>query len=290
MYHYVLLALLAVLGIFATNSCSVDAAVLNSKSAHGAKKSAKFSESQLAKCLTPGIDADGNLNIEDAFRHLFPRDDEYTGKAHLYTTETTSMLCDGKPVTALLAGYELKEDNSYIAGMLSVLAFFDTTGKKPRLIDAADVSEDRFTSIATPSVIRYKPGCDAVIIENTHSNAGESFVILDAINLHRGKLHVLSDGIPLMYSARGAENGVDQHGRFLVTPNKAGVKSLSFEVKVTRQKYLPENSDKEVSAQTKTFIVPCVAKGSKFVFDCKCQTAKRYQKFFDASGFCDGDK
>lgn len=87
----------------------------------------------------------------------------------------------------------LTMDSSGSAGFTAVLAAFDDMQKTPKLLDAMDVGADRLTSFGDPAHLQLSLNADAVVIDSSHFNAGESYVINTAYLFDGGKFRKVFD-------------------------------------------------------------------------------------------------
>jgi len=261
-----------------------------SAGARSAKIRGEISTSALVKCLTPEIGDDNLGSLNKPFRQLFFPEDApgtgYTGRVELTTTKVKQIQVDGKPIVAFLGTYRTLEESSAIGNEVNVLAFFRNVAGKPVLIDAADVTQDRFCSIATNPVLRYQAGTDAIVIANTHSNSSENFCILSPVALIDNKLTELCKEVPLLYGARNGTAQMDQMGKFVTgKPDNAALLPLSFWVSITYEKLDPDNSDKVVSMQKKTFVIPFQRRKDRYVGTLKGKASAAMNAFVAKTGF-----
>jgi hypothetical protein len=87
----------------------------------------------------------------------------------------------------------LTMDSSGSAGFMAVLAAFDDTQKTPKLLDAMDVGADRLNSFGDPARLPLSLGTDAVVIDSSHFNSGESYVINTGYAFDGSKLRKVFD-------------------------------------------------------------------------------------------------
>lgn len=69
----------------------------------------------------------------------------------------------------------------------ALLAAFDT-GKKPRLLDAANIAGDQYNGYFEPALLKLAGGNDAILVSSTHSNSNQAYAIVSAVVLRGGKL------------------------------------------------------------------------------------------------------
>jgi len=248
----------------------------------------KPSTFELAKCLTPNIKPDMTVSIDKPFRDFCsksPSTKGFTGKVRVFHVDTQWIRNNGKPIMYVLAEYGNAGDTIHISGTLSVLALVRMNGKKPELIDAMNVRCDKFTYFGSPGAFLYKPGCDALSIENSHFTESQKVGFLTAFALIDGKLTKLCEGVPNVNAIRTATAGVEQWGHFAVDYGKAkGPFDIYYEVRVLRKKFDPRDSLKDLSAETKTFRIPLLQKGKTYVADRKSKVFQDYKTFIETSG------
>ncbi len=250
--------------------------------------------SELVKCVTPDIGDDKLGNLNEPFRQLFFPEDApgtgYTGKVELSMTSVKQILVDGKPVIAFLGTYRTLEESSAIGNEVNVLAYFQIRAGKPVLIDAVDVSQDRFCSIATNPLLRYKAGTDAIVIANTHFNSGENFCILSPVALIDNKLTELCKDVPLLYGVRNGTAQMSQMGKFVTgKPDKSALLPLSFAVDITCERFDPELSDKIISTEKRRFLIPFQRRKDRYVGVKNAKATKALNAFVDKIGFGDSE-
>ena len=102
---------------------------------------------------------------------------------------------DGRPVLLLainVAAEDANEATPY-EGETMILGAFDVE-TSTRLIDALEVQTDRFTSLwDTQPVVHLSSDHDALVVHNTHWNAGESYDQYTLVFLGNGTFGVISD-------------------------------------------------------------------------------------------------
>lgn len=254
------------------------------------QRSVTVSTDLLIKCLTPGIGADKQGELKKPFRPLFESeagvDDGFIGKVELTQSEVKRILVDNKPCIALLATYHALEDNSLIGGEVNVLALFRIKGGKPELIDAADVTQDRFCSLSPRAVLRYKTGTDALVVVNSHFNSAENFCILSPVALIDGKLTELCKDVPILYGCRNGEASMGQDGRFLLgKADGAPLVPMTFSIKTIYEKYNPDNPGKAIFSETKTFNIPFVRRKKDYVTNKKAKAKAALEAYMVKTGF-----
>ncbi|MBX3074146.1 hypothetical protein KF913_09470 [Candidatus Obscuribacterales bacterium] len=250
--------------------------------------------SDLVKCVTPDIGDDKLGNLKEPFRQLFFPEDApgtgYTGKVELSMTSVKQILVDGKPVIAFLGTYRTLEESSAIGNEVNVLAFFQIKAGKPVLIDAVDVSQDRFCGFATNPLLRYKAGTDAIVIANTHFNSGENFCILSPVALVDNKLTELCKDVPLLYGVRNGTAQMSQMGTFVTgKPDKSVLLPLTFAIEITCERFDPELSDKIISTEKRSFLVPFQRLKDRYVGVKNAKATKALNAFVDKIGFGDSE-
>lgn len=119
------------------------------------------------------------------------------------------------------------------AGHTTILGAFDiSTG--PRLIDAIDVQTDRFADTwDKQTLLRLSNGDDAVIIHNTHWNAGESYDKYTLLFVDHGKFSVISD--ITLFSTQGCGVSYAETPSYAANPH-AGRPFSDIKLRVTLKK------------------------------------------------------
>lgn len=131
---------------------------------------------------------------------------------------------DARPallLTADVAAEDANEATPY-EGETTILAAFDVDAGG-RLIDALEARTDRFASLwDTQPVVHLSSDHDAVVVHNTHWNAGESYDNYTLLFLQAGKFTVISDitlfstlGCGISYTETPAYTAVAHSGRAL---------------------------------------------------------------------------
>jgi hypothetical protein len=101
----------------------------------------------------------------------------------------------GRPVLLLVIGVAAADANegTPYEGDTTILAAFDVE-TEARLVDALEVQTDRFASLwEKQPLLPLSNEHDAVVVHNTHSNAGESYDTYTVLFLERGTFTVISD-------------------------------------------------------------------------------------------------
>lgn len=280
----------------ASGKTRLESARLRMESARAGRLKSKVSipTSELVKCVTPDIGDDKLGNLKKPFRQLFFPEDApgtgYTGKVELSMTSVKQILVDGKPVIAFLGTYRTLEESSAIGNEVNVLAYFQIKAGKPVLIDAVDVSQDRFCGFATNPLLRYKAGTDAIVIANTHFNSGENFCILSPVALIDNKLTELCKDVPLLYGVRNGTAQMSQMGKFVTgKPDKSALLPLSFAIEITCERFDPELSDKIISTEKRSFLIPFQRLKDRYVGVKNAKATKALNAFVDKIGFGDSE-
>ncbi|MBS1952831.1 MAG: hypothetical protein JST89_01455 [Cyanobacteria bacterium SZAS-4] len=255
------------------------------------KKASEVATDPLVRCITPGIAFKNTVEIRKPFRVLYqtpgePLDPGYIGKAEFVNASVEKILVGGQPVIALVATYTALEDNSRIGGQVVVLAFFRMHGRKPSLIDAVDISTDRFCGFSTEPVLHYKNGTDAVVVENSHFNSSENFCILTPVALVDGRLISLCNEVPILYNAKGARISMVEQGR-LVVGVAPGLqpKPLSMSIRVICKTFDENDGDKVLSTHRKTFTIPFKLHGKTYSVNSKGKELAALNDFVKKNGF-----
>jgi len=225
-----------------------------------------------------------NKPLADVF---YPTPDSmgYTGAAEFISASTLSLKCQGKRRLVLLASFKALDDTSIIGGEITVLAIYKTVGGKPKLITAANVQDDRFTFIGKPPLLPYSGDSEALMISNTHSNAGESYESIHPVALQGTKLVSLCEGVGEVYCGRSTDSSIEEKGRYLLGKNTGtGAKSISFESTVTFNKYDPDDHEKMLSSSRKVFKIPLRFKNGKYTADAHDRTMRAYRSFLKSTG------
>lgn len=267
---------------------------LESARAGRLKNKVVIATSELVKCVTPDIGDDKLGTLKEPFRQLFFPEDApgtgYTGKVELSMTSVKQILVDGKPIIAFLGTYRTLEESSAIGNEVNVLAFFQIKAGKPVLIDAVDVSQDRFCGFATNPLLRYKAGTDAIVIANTHFNSGENFCILSPVALIDNKLTELCKDVPLLYGVRNGTAQMSQTGKFVTgKPDKSALLPLSFAIEITCERFDPALSDKIISTEKRSFLIPFQRRMDRYVGVKNAKATKALNAFVDKIGFGDSE-
>lgn len=245
----------------------------------------------LLRCITPGINSKNLVEIKKPIRVLqqFGGDPDpgYTGRAEMTAAETKNILIDGKSAVVLLATYNALDEMSRVGNQVVVLAFFRMRAGKPVLIDAVDVGQDRFTCFYDQPVLHYKSGTDAVVIDNNHFNSSENFTALTPVALIKNRLTELVKDVPTLYNCRNSDASMTEELRLLVSEKQAGSgpRLMSMSIKVTCEHYDKNNSEKVVSTNQKTFVIPLTRRGATYFVTSKSRQLAQLQKFEKRNGF-----
>ncbi len=146
----------------------------------------------LLQFVVPGISVDGGtysggrpINL----RHL--HDQGSLGDVEIPRTGPLKLAAvpvrsGGRDRMALLVDFGATEDGTGLA----VLALFDITGA-PRLLDAADIAADRWTSFIAPVRLSAGPGDDLLVTQSTHSNSSQSYAIASLVLVRDDRLGLI---------------------------------------------------------------------------------------------------
>lgn len=84
----------------------------------------------------------------------------------------------------------LTDGNQSDEGFAAVLMVFDDEPATPKLLDKMDVGQDQMVILGDPFPIA--AGSDAFLIDNTHTDSGESYDLTSPFYLQDGKLHIVT--------------------------------------------------------------------------------------------------
>ena len=232
-------------------------------------------------------DKAGKFNFARPLPDIFyptPDSPGYSGAATFISASILNLKCAGQNHLVLLASFKAEDDVAIIGGEITVMAIYKKVGGQSKLIAAGNVQDDRFTSVAIPPILPYASNAEALLIANTHSNAGESYESLNAVALQGNKLVSLCSGVGDMYSGRNSEKSLEESGKFVVGKSTgAGPRPLYFVSTVTFNKYDPETGDKVLSSSRKVFRIPLhYSKGKYSAVNGK--TMQAYRRFIKSTG------
>jgi hypothetical protein len=137
-----------------------------------------------------------------ALRHLFG---DYPLRTHegemsVYSMQSLSVRSTGRGLLVLLIGVTGQGESSgmFDWGEMSVLALFDLSRGRARLLDAADVQRDRFATLREERpLVRLSPRQDAFWLVNHHHNSSENFQQLALVSVDGDRLRTFYDLPPL---------------------------------------------------------------------------------------------
>jgi hypothetical protein len=174
-----------------------------------------------------------------------------------------------------------------VGNQVVVLAFFRMRAGKPVLIDAVDVSADRFTCFFDQSLLRYKDGSDAVVVDNNHFNSSENFSALTPVALINNRLTELVKDVPILYNCRNANAFMIERGKLIVAAKQAAVgpRQLSMSIKVECKHYDDSDSEKVTATERKTFVIPFRLRGTTYSVNPKGKQLAQLESFVKRSGF-----
>ena len=125
----------------------------------------------------------------------------------------------------------LTGDSQSDSGFDAVLAAFDDTGPRLKLLDAMDVGGDRFVMFGSPPLLEIAPGTDAFIANSNHFNSNQNYTDETILYLEGGKLHVALSQFTLNQGMCGYE--MRQNPVYKVRDDK-GAKYRAIVVSVTQ--------------------------------------------------------
>lgn len=255
------------------------------------KKTSGIATDPLVRCITPGITSKNLVDIKKPFRVLYQAPGEaadpgYTGRAEFVNASAEKIRINGQPAIALVATYNAPEDNSRIGGQVVVLAFFRMHGRKPSLLDAVDVSTDRFCGFSTEPILHYKAGTDAVVIENSHFNSSENFCALTPIAFVNGRLISLCNEVPILYNAKGTRISMVEQGHLVVQPATGSLpRPMSMSIRVICKTFDENDGDKVLSMHQKSFNIPFKIRGKTYSVNPKGKELTALADFVKKNGF-----
>ncbi|MBS1999559.1 MAG: hypothetical protein JSS86_24705 [Cyanobacteria bacterium SZAS LIN-2] len=233
-------------------------------------------------------DKDGHFSFKRPLRDAFyadPKEEGYSGRVDLESATTLKLKCSGKQRLGLLATFKALDDKTTIGDELLLLAVFKNAGGKEQLIDAVNVQTDRFASLYMPPLLPYKDDSDALIISNTHSNAGESYEALYPVALQGNRLVALCPNFGEFYSGRSATKSLQEQAKYsLGKSNGPGPRPLYFVNTVTVQTMDPDDSDKVLSSKRKVFRIPLRYKNGRYFVDKHDKTMRAFTAFEKSTG------
>jgi len=136
-----------------------------------------------------------------------------------------------------------------------------------------------------PPLLPYSGDSEALMISNTHSNAGESYESIQAVALQGTKLVSLCSGVGDLYSARSTDRSIEERGRYVLGKNTGpGPRPMFFVATVTFNKYDPDDPEKMLSSSRKVFKIPLRYKNGKYTADEHDRTMRAYRNFLKSTG------
>jgi hypothetical protein len=249
----------------------------------------RIANETLLNCITPGINGDAPIKITKPFRKVFfpsNKDDRYTGEAQPGEVSSVWLRSAGQPRIAVMATYKALEANDELGGEVNVLALFEVRAGKPRLIDAVDVSCDRFVNFASPSLLEYKTGTEALIIDNNHFNSSQNCSLLLPVALINNRLVELCHDVPSIYNARTAGAFIEQKGSYAVgKQTTGGLRQLTFVVKVIFTKSDEDDSSKVTERRCRTFHIMLHPNGQTYSANPQDTSMKEWRHYLKVCGF-----
>lgn len=278
---------MALVALLTAPTCALTPAPTHASSK---RSKAKVATTALVRCITPGINSKNIVEITKPFRVLQQYSGEpdpgYTGAAELTESQALNITVSGKPMVALLATYNATEETSRVGNQVVVIAFFRMRSGKPILIDAVDVSADRFCGFANEPLLRYKSDSDAVVVDNSHFNSSENYSALTAVALVKNRLVELVRDVPTLYCARSAGASLVEEFQFAVgNSSGSSLRPLSMRIKVVCKKFGDDNAEKVISVKQKTFSIPCKNHGSTYAVNLKGKQLTALHDFEKKNGF-----
>jgi hypothetical protein len=154
----------------------------------------------LLKAAVPALTKDKNGNWT-AGTELRGFDGKMTGTDLSFNTvEALTVKEHGRSRLILLTG-DSQTDGSFSA----ILAAFDDTAKRPKLLDVMDGGGDRFVGFSTPSALHIAPDSDAFIVNTNHFNSNQNYTDETIYYLDGGKLKVALANFTLNEGSCGYE-------------------------------------------------------------------------------------
>lgn len=146
----------------------------------------------LIRLVAPGIAASGETASEGRVidvRHIGGREWSSSGPevVKLLDFAAVPARSGGRDRMALLLDFGAAQHS---ASGFVVLAIFDVAGE-PRLLDAADVAFDRWTSFAEPVRLPVGTGDDLLVTQSTHFNSSQGYATAALILLRDDRLELV---------------------------------------------------------------------------------------------------
>jgi hypothetical protein len=139
----------------------------------------------LLKAAVPGLSKDKSGNWT-AGTELRGTDGKTTGTDLSFNSvEALTVKEHGRSRLILLTG-DSQTDGSFSA----ILAAYDDTAKRPKLLDLMDGGGDRFVGFSTPRMLAIAPDSDAFLVNVNHFNSNQNYTDETIYYLDGGKLRV----------------------------------------------------------------------------------------------------
>jgi len=180
---------------------------------------------------------DGKAGSSVRIRTLYAEDEPqaYVGEMQVKAVDGAWVRANGERALLLFINVTSDAQLGFPWGELNVFALYEV-GKQPRLLDAVDVSGDRFTTFLGD--LHLHPNDDAVLVRYQHFNAGETFTAFALLHVGRGKVQSLFDGLPSLYYGRVCRAEIAETGDIDTSQSRHnGYRDIVFDIKQVGTKF-----------------------------------------------------
>jgi hypothetical protein len=206
-----------------------------------------------------------------ALRNLFDKcaPEEYSGEMELRFARAMTVKADGRDYLLVLWNVGPGGDGApeFQWGETNVLALYENEGPM-RLLDAAEVQQDRFASFWDEKpLVQINGGQSAFWIINHHFNSTENFRIYSLLSVADNKLQIVYDEIPGLTDNKWCENGYTETLDFSTSPpRRSADRLLSVRVKIMNWSSDPEcEAGKGRRARVYTYLLKWEPKSRRYI-------------------------
>lgn len=177
----------------------------------------------LVKLLCPSLRTDGTADATIPIRTRFGRPKKQAFRGAMTVSFKPHRVKSGKEellfLDVTLNGSDINP-GSINSEEVGIAALF-RTGSTVELLDAMPIQFDRSSSITEWFDLREKGAHDAFLVENTHWNAGESYLQKELVLIHRGRFQTITN--VFLYETQGCGMTYSERVSFKIVPDRGSL-------------------------------------------------------------------
>jgi hypothetical protein len=250
----------------------------------------KITYADLLRRLFPdlSVSADGQsatARTTIALNQLFGdyRDQTYEGAMRIESIDSPGIQEASSRQVLLLVHVSTDDGDLFTWGGISVMALFQLE-PAVKLLDAADVQADRFTSIwSLKPLLLIAPGKHAVIVGSSHFNSNQGYLNLSFVTAEKNRLRTIFE-LPTMLNLRGCGYRIDEIPYITALKDASGSNfKLSLEVRLIKKATADEGCEHKTKGYTKYYRSLLSWNASKHRYQSSGRALNQLSKFNEAN-------